>query len=87
MMGKDDNMEIFRTIVGLSQNKGMDLVAEGVESYEQILVLRKLGCEYGQGYFFSKPIDPADAATFIGEHSRSTLKIPVRVPQKKLLVA
>jgi diguanylate cyclase (GGDEF)-like protein/PAS domain S-box-containing protein len=87
MQDNDENMEIVRTIVGLAQNLGMDLVAEGVETYDQITILRKLGCEYGQGYFFSKPIDAADAESFIAEYSISTPKMPTKVPQKRLLVA
>lgn len=87
MQANDENMEIVRTIVGLARNLGMDLVAEGVETYDQITILRKLGCEYGQGYFFSKPIDAADATSFIAEHALPMPKIPVRVPQKKLMVA
>jgi diguanylate cyclase (GGDEF)-like protein/PAS domain S-box-containing protein len=87
MQENDENMEIVRTIVGLAQNLGMVLVAEGVETYDQITILRKLGCEYGQGYFFSKPIDTLDAASFIAEHSHSIPKTPVRVPQKRLMVA
>jgi diguanylate cyclase (GGDEF)-like protein/PAS domain S-box-containing protein len=87
MMDNDENMEIVRTIVGLAQNMGMELVAEGVETYDQIALLRKLGCEYGQGHFFSKAIYPADAASFIADfaHSKSTLAF--KVPQKVLLVA
>jgi len=58
-----------------------------VETYDQIAILRKLGCEYGQGYFFSTPIDAEDATEFIAEYSRPAPKIHARVPQKKLMVA
>jgi EAL domain-containing protein (putative c-di-GMP-specific phosphodiesterase class I) len=43
----------------------MDVVAEGVETPEQIETLKSLGCEYGQGYFFSKPLDFQRAEQFI----------------------
>jgi diguanylate cyclase (GGDEF)-like protein/PAS domain S-box-containing protein len=62
-----ENAEIVRTIVGLAQNLGMDVVAEGVETPEQIVTLKALGCEYGQGYFFSKPLDFQKAEQFICE--------------------
>ena len=52
-----ENVEIVRTIVSLAQNLGMNVIAEGVETAEQLAALRKLGCEYGQGYLFSKPVD------------------------------
>jgi diguanylate cyclase (GGDEF)-like protein/PAS domain S-box-containing protein len=61
----EDNAEIVRTIIGLAQNLGMDVVAEGVETPDQIEMLKALGCEYGQGYFFSKPLDMQLAEQFI----------------------
>jgi diguanylate cyclase (GGDEF)-like protein/PAS domain S-box-containing protein len=67
-MGEDDeNAEIVRTIIGLAQNLGMDVVAEGVETPEQLATLKSLGCEYGQGYFFAKPLDFQRAEQFICE--------------------
>ncbi|HJU55042.1 MAG TPA: EAL domain-containing protein [Pyrinomonadaceae bacterium] len=67
-MGDDEeNAEIVRTIVGLAQNLGMDVVAEGVETPEQVETLTALGCEYGQGYFFSKPLDYQRAEQYICE--------------------
>jgi EAL domain-containing protein (putative c-di-GMP-specific phosphodiesterase class I) len=56
-----ENTEIVRTCLMLAHSLGMDAVAEGVETKEQLAQLRALGCEYGQGYFFSKPL-PAAAA-------------------------
>lgn len=53
--------ELVKTIVALGHNLGMDVVAEGIETAVQSQQLRDLRCEYGQGYFFSKPI-PAFAA-------------------------
>jgi len=41
---------------------GMNMTAEGVETAEQLALLKELKCEYGQGYFFSKPIN-SEAAT------------------------
>ena len=67
MAEDDENAEIVRTIVGLAQNLGMDVVAEGVETPEQIETLKSLGCEYGQGYFFSKPLDFQRAEQYICE--------------------
>jgi diguanylate cyclase (GGDEF)-like protein/PAS domain S-box-containing protein len=61
MTDNTENAEIVRTIVVLAQNLGMDVVAEGVETNEQLALLQKLGCENGQGYYFSKPV-PADSA-------------------------
>jgi diguanylate cyclase (GGDEF)-like protein/PAS domain S-box-containing protein len=67
-MARDkDNLEIVRAIAALAHNLGMDLVAEGVETAEQLAQLRALGCEYGQGYLFSRPLDAADAAHLLSE--------------------
>ena len=50
-------LEIVRTIVTLAHNLNMQVVAEGVETQEQVTMLQKLGCEYAQGFHFSKPVD------------------------------
>lgn len=48
--------EIVATIVTLAHSLGMKVVAEGVETREQSEYLRALSCQYGQGYYFSKPV-------------------------------
>jgi diguanylate cyclase (GGDEF)-like protein len=55
------NADIIQTIVTLAHTLNMDLIAEGVESAEQLAELRAMQVEYGQGYHFAKPLD-ADAA-------------------------
>ena len=62
-----DNVEIVRTILSLAENLGMDVVAEGIETQVQMGLLRDLGCQNGQGYFFSKPMNVADADRVIAE--------------------
>jgi EAL domain-containing protein (putative c-di-GMP-specific phosphodiesterase class I) len=65
-IGLDDaGAEMVRVIVGLAHNFSMDVVAEGVEREEHLALLRALGCEYAQGYYFSKPIDSAAADRLI----------------------
>jgi diguanylate cyclase (GGDEF)-like protein len=61
-MGGDDreNAEIVRTIVMLARNMGKDVVAEGIETVEQLARLQTLDCTYGQGYLFSRPQDPVE---------------------------
>ncbi len=51
---------LVRTIVELARSLGMDVVAEGIETGEQLDHLRQLGCEYGQGYLFSPPRPAAE---------------------------
>lgn len=59
------NSEIVETIVSLAHKLGLDVTAEGVETAEQLALLRALECEYGQGYFFSQPLDSEAAAALI----------------------
>ncbi len=61
-LGEGENVAIVRTIVTLAHALGMDVIAEGVETAAQLAKLRAIGCEYGQGYFFAKPL-PSDEAT------------------------
>lgn len=60
------SVEVARTIVNLAHNLGLRALAEGIESYEQLRRFQDLGCEYGQGYFFSAPLGPDRAAELIG---------------------
>jgi EAL domain-containing protein (putative c-di-GMP-specific phosphodiesterase class I) len=59
--GPEGDPVIVRTIVDLAHNLGRRVVAEGVETAAQLAQLRALGCEYGQGYFFSRPLAAAQA--------------------------
>jgi diguanylate cyclase (GGDEF)-like protein/PAS domain S-box-containing protein len=52
-----ENSQIARTIIDIGHNLGMVVVAEGVETLDQLAQLRKLRCESAQGYLFSKPVD------------------------------
>jgi len=64
----EENLEIVRLIVTLAHTLGMDVTAEGVENIEQVDLLKKLGCEYGQGYFFAKPLDYKAATEFLEKY-------------------
>jgi EAL domain-containing protein (putative c-di-GMP-specific phosphodiesterase class I) len=52
----EQSLQIVRTIIELARVLGMDVVAEGIETVEQYQVLLKLGCRFGQGFLFSRPI-------------------------------
>lgn len=52
-----EKLEIVRAIIGLCRNLGIAVTAEGIETYEQYHILLELGCEYGQGYLFSHPLN------------------------------
>ncbi|HEV8187675.1 MAG TPA: EAL domain-containing protein, partial [Pyrinomonadaceae bacterium] len=69
MMENEENLAIVRTIVALAQNLGMDVVAEGVETEDQLRLLRKLECENGQGYLFSTPLGSQQLDQFIANYN------------------
>lgn len=64
---EDEHSEIIKTIITLAYNLGMDVVAEGVENDEQLSFLRDINCSYGQGYFYSRPVNGTSAAEMIKE--------------------
>jgi diguanylate cyclase (GGDEF)-like protein len=57
MADKAENLEIVRAIISLAQSIEMDVIAEGIETVAQLEQLRTLGCGFGQGYLFSRPLD------------------------------
>lgn len=56
MENEDENNEIVNTIIMMAKNLRLDVIAEGIETINQFYQLRKLRCEKGQGYFFSRPV-------------------------------
>ena len=56
MQEDGEGMEIARTILPMANNLRLDVVAEGVETLEQVSLLKELHCKYAQGYYFSKPL-------------------------------
>ena len=66
-----EHSEIIQTIITLAFNLGMDVVAEGVETAEQLEFLRHVNCSYGQGYFYSRPVTNLLAAEMIEELKRN----------------
>jgi diguanylate cyclase (GGDEF)-like protein len=67
MEDSSENLAIVETVIMLSHKLGMDVVAEGVEKASQMEILRELGCEYGQGYYFSKPLNSEAATALLAE--------------------
>src|SRR5204863_8016030 len=48
--------ELVQTIVQLGGSLGLHMVADGIENAEQLAALRRIGCRFGQGFLFSKPV-------------------------------
>lgn len=69
-MGQDtQHAEMVRTIVTLAHSLEMDVIAEGVETTQQLQQLQQLDCEYIQGYLVSQPIDEVNATQFLERDS------------------
>jgi diguanylate cyclase (GGDEF)-like protein len=84
-MASDTNdAAIVRAIVGVAKSLGLMLVAEGIESAEQLDCLRKLGCECGQGFFFSPPV-PAEVCRNILWQLRGPRPALAEAPKLRLL--
>ncbi len=66
MLRNRDSMEIVRCILGMAQGLMLDIVAEGIESGDELSLLAELGCTYGQGYHFSRPLPEAEAFGLLG---------------------
>jgi EAL domain-containing protein (putative c-di-GMP-specific phosphodiesterase class I) len=51
---------LTRAIVQAGQTMGLDTVAEGIQTVEQVDILQQLGCRYGQGYWFAEPLEASE---------------------------
>jgi EAL domain-containing protein (putative c-di-GMP-specific phosphodiesterase class I) len=60
-LGHDaEDSAIVASVIGLARAVGIVAVAEGVETTEQLVALQELGCEFGQGYLWSRPVPPGE---------------------------
>lgn len=62
------SIDIVRAIIGLARNFGLGVIAEGIETKEDIVALNSLGSDMGQGYFYGKPLSVADAMAFMKDN-------------------
>ena len=75
---EENDCAIARAIVTMAQQMRQEIVAEGVETMDQMAFLRELGCDQLQGYLFSQPIAAADFERMMGEGQRLALALPDR---------
>jgi EAL domain-containing protein (putative c-di-GMP-specific phosphodiesterase class I) len=71
-----ENGEIVRTVIALAKTLRLDVIAEGIETIHQLYQLRILGCEYGQGYLFSRPVPLEEAERLLEDKARWENIIP-----------
>ena len=72
----DDDAAIARTVISLGRSLGMNVLAEGVETMEQVEFLRSAQCHQAQGFLFSRPITAADVMPFISDPDRPVFRQP-----------
>lgn len=65
-----ENGEIVRTVISLAKTLKLSVIAEGIESIHQFHQLRILGCEYGQGYLFSRPLPSDEIERLLDDKNR-----------------
>jgi EAL domain-containing protein (putative c-di-GMP-specific phosphodiesterase class I) len=67
MEAPDENFEVLKSIISLAHNLKIDVIAEGIETESQLRRLRELQCQYGQGYYLSRPGEAKVVSAFIGK--------------------
>ncbi|MBQ1380295.1 MAG: EAL domain-containing protein, partial [Erysipelotrichaceae bacterium] len=79
--GETRDVRMIELIIDIADYLHVPVVAEGVETEEQHMVLKAMGCDYVQGYYFSKPVPPEDFDKFIIE--RKQIKVELSPSAKK----
>jgi EAL domain-containing protein (putative c-di-GMP-specific phosphodiesterase class I) len=69
----DSQSRLARAIVNLAHSLEIEVIAEGIESSQQSAVLSDLGCLWGQGFYYSPPLPPAEISTQL--HSRAAARL------------
>ena len=75
MCSDHDNHEIVRLIINLAHSLGLKVVAEGTDTDEQIIELKRLGCEMTQGFLYSPPVDPEQAFELLLASHKQTVTV------------
>ena len=60
-----DVLILCESIIQMAHKLGIQVIAEGIETEQQLVTLKSLGCNYGQGYLFSKPLPVEDFDLFV----------------------
>lgn len=71
--GNVDDVAIARTIVAMAKSLNLSTVAEGVETVEQLELLKNMGCDQIQGYFFSRPLSAEDFLVYYQKNDQATV--------------
>ena len=80
MTHQDGDATIVRSTIDLGHNMGMKVIAEGIESRQIWDQLAAMGCDYGQGYFMSKPMPAAEFPAWLANWSAHSVSVRTRTP-------
>ena len=69
--GSRESLAIIRAVVAMAQSLEMSTTAEGTETAEEVKLVRQLGCDKIQGYYFGRPMEAADALNLLSRNGRS----------------
>ncbi len=68
--GAAEQTRLVKGVINLAHDLGLDVVAEGIELEEERRILTAMGCDYGQGYLFAKPLPLSEAVAYIGRQTK-----------------
>jgi diguanylate cyclase (GGDEF)-like protein len=74
---------ISNMIIGLGQNLGLEVIAEGVETEGQLRYMREHGCDIAQGYFYARPESPEELTPWLRDNQRVPETYVGEIPAKK----
>lgn len=77
IVGIDDDEDalIVEAVISLARALRLDVIAEGIENRSQARKLKKLGCEYAQGFIWSEPLAPADFELWLHAYARAPIEV------------
>jgi EAL domain-containing protein (putative c-di-GMP-specific phosphodiesterase class I) len=76
-VGTETDDAIVRAVVALGQSMGLGVVAEGVETHEQLATVTALGCQFAQGFYFSRPVDRSEFGELLRDPDRISARMAV----------
>lgn len=82
MMENAENLQLVTTILAMAKGMRMSVVAEGIEEEAQAQQLADLGCEWGQGYLFAKPLTPEDAEIWLQVRDLNQANLRLAKPER-----
>lgn len=71
----EEDAAFARMVISIAKSLNLDLIAEGVENADQLEFLRREGCSQIQGFYFSKPLTPADALKYMKDHYQADVEV------------